>query len=186
MLRVRVHCICCVAAVGENDVPIRWLVVVGDVLLHRVLLLHTSDDLSARSVHEIHHLPRYLATQRLLLWRAPAALWRSVQLLLAALVATGAPLRIDLVLRRRKDLLLVLVVYDVIIGLLLHELRALLLERRPPNILLHVVVEARRVGAAAGWILLLHLLKLLMRHGLVALIVIRWLQLLRAALAFGL
>lgn len=118
---VRVHCICCVAPIGQNDVPIRWLIFVGDVLLHPVLLLHAPDDLPARSIHEIHHLPRHLAGQRLLLWRAPATLRRSVQLLLAVLVAAGAPLRIRLVgLRRLKDLLLVLAVsHDVVAWLLL-------------------------------------------------------------------
>lgn len=167
---VRVHCVGRVAAVGEDDVAIRRLVVVAAVLLHAVLLLHAPDNVP-RSVHEIDHLP-HLAAHGLLLWRI-AALGRRVQLRLTVLVAARAPLGAHLVLRPRKELLLV-AVHDVIVLLLLHVLRGtLLLERGPPHILLHVVVEARRVRTTACWILLLlHMLKLLMWHVLVALIVI--------------
>ena len=116
---VRVHCVRGVAAVRENDVPIGWLVFVAYVLLDR-LLLHASDQVSTLAVHEVDHLWWHVASHRLLLWRTRTSLSSSIQLLLAILVTSRAPLRVSLMdLRPRVQLLLRLPVRHHVVARLL-------------------------------------------------------------------
>lgn len=116
---MRVDCVRGIAAVRENDIPVGRLVFVAYILLDR-LLLHASDQMSAWTVHEVDHLRRHVPTHRLLLWRTWASLRSSIQLLLAILIASRAPLRVSLMdLRRRVQLLLRLPVRHHVVARLL-------------------------------------------------------------------